>query len=289
MTDAKGYAGRPITKVPDWHGLVVWDLLLNNLATGLFLVPALGELAAPQAFVPVANLAYPIALALLLVELAVLTIDLGDPWRFHHMLRVFKPSSPMSFGVWSLSVYSFPLAVLVATELFPAEWGAVFWVRKVALVVALVPAFASAAYKGVLLSTTAQPGWRDARWLGGYLASAAFLLGAACLLALAVAAGQPDTAGVLRWAVLALGVVNLVPLLLLAVELRPTLEGLVGQRQFWRALALLLGGVVVVPLCLLVAGNAASVVAGVLLLLLGSLAIRYVLIKLPEAVHGRHP
>ncbi len=27
----------------------------------------------------------------------------------------------------------------------------------------------SAAYKGVLLSTNARPGWKDARWLGGYL------------------------------------------------------------------------------------------------------------------------
>jgi hypothetical protein len=289
MADAKGYAGRPITKVPDWHGLVVWDLLLNNLATGVFLVAALGELAAPRAFMPVANVAYPIALVLLLAELAVLTIDLGDPRRFHHMLRVFKPSSPMSFGVWSLSVYSFPLAVLVATELFGAEHGAAFWVRKVAIVVALVPAFASAAYKGVLLSTTAQPGWRDARWLGGYLASAAFLLGAASLLALAVATGQPDAAGVLHWAALALAVVNLVPLLLLAAELRPTLESLVGRVGFWRTVAHFLGGAVVVPLCLLVGGNEASVVAGVLLLFLGSLAIRYVVVKLPEAVHGRHP
>jgi hypothetical protein len=27
-----------------------------------------------------------------------LVLDLGDPLRFHHTLRMFKPSSPMSLG-----------------------------------------------------------------------------------------------------------------------------------------------------------------------------------------------
>ena len=34
--------------------------------------------------------------------------------------------------------------------------------------IGLVPAFASAVYKGVLFSTTAQPIWKDARWLGAF-------------------------------------------------------------------------------------------------------------------------
>ena len=60
---------------------------------------------------------------LLLIDLALLVLDLGDPLRFHHMLRVFKPSSPMSLGTWSLTIYSLPLTVIVATELLPGEWG----------------------------------------------------------------------------------------------------------------------------------------------------------------------
>ena len=45
-----------------------------------------------------------------------LVLDLGDPLRFHHMLRVFKPSSPMSLGTWSLAAYSLPLTLIVAIE-----------------------------------------------------------------------------------------------------------------------------------------------------------------------------
>src|ERR1700735_735058 len=90
-----GYANMPVSKVPGWHGIIAWDALLNGMATGLFLAAAVSELAAPAVFSHVAKVAYPIALVLLLVDLGLLVLDLGDPLRFHHMLRVFKPSSPM--------------------------------------------------------------------------------------------------------------------------------------------------------------------------------------------------
>ena len=35
-----------------------------------------------------------------------LIVDLGDPKRFHHMLRVWKPSSPMNLGSWTLTAYT---------------------------------------------------------------------------------------------------------------------------------------------------------------------------------------
>src|SRR3954452_5717201 len=108
-----GYADREVTQPPNWHGLVVADVFLNAVATGLFLVAAVGELARPDLFAPVVVWAYPVALVLLLADLSCLVLDLGDPLRFHHMLRVFKPSWPMSLGTWCLTAYSLPLALLV--------------------------------------------------------------------------------------------------------------------------------------------------------------------------------
>src|SRR4051794_17105036 len=113
-TATSAYAARPATKAPAWHGLVTLDVLFNNLTAGLFLVAALGELAAPDVFANVARAAYPVAFVFLLADLVCLVADLGDPLRFHHMLRVFKPTSPMSLGTWSLTVYSLPLTVLAA-------------------------------------------------------------------------------------------------------------------------------------------------------------------------------
>src|SRR5262245_52673077 len=141
--NSRGYAGEAITKAPNWRTLVAWDLLLNNLTTGLFLAAATCELAAPAIFTPVAKVAYPIALVLLVADWLCLVLYLGDPWRFHHMLRVIKPSSPMSLGTWCLTVYSFPLAAAAVLSVIPDGATAFEWLRKAAVVVGLLPALGS--------------------------------------------------------------------------------------------------------------------------------------------------
>src|SRR5215467_12248165 len=77
-----GYESMPVTKVPDWYGMIAWDALLNGMATGLFMAAAVCELAVPAVFTPVAKVAYPVALVLLLIDLGLLVLDLGDPLRF---------------------------------------------------------------------------------------------------------------------------------------------------------------------------------------------------------------
>lgn len=283
-----GYAAETVTKVPEWHGLVAWDLFFNNLTTGLFLTAALGDLLAPEAFTPVAKVAYPLALLFLLTDLTCLVLDLGDPLRFHHMLRVFKPTSPMSLGTWCLTVYSLPLTAAAALGLLPGEWPALEWVRKAAVVLGLLPALGSAVYKGVLLSTNSQPGWRDARWLGGYLTNSALLLGSAGLLTLSVLMGQERATAVLRPAFALLIVLNALGLLFLLADLRTALVQIYAPRQRWRLGLVTIVGGALAPLCLVLAsGRPPALLAAVLLLLAGSLAIRFVIVKIPHKLSGR--
>jgi len=283
LQNEAGYAAQPVTKAPAWHGLVAWDLLFNNLTTGLFLTAALGDLLAPEVFMPVAKVANPLALLLLLLDLACLVLDLGDPLRFHHMLRVFKPTSPMSLGTWCLTIYSLPLTVAAALSLWPGSGLTVEWARKAAVVLGLLPALGSAVYKGVLLSTNSQPGWRDARWLGGYLTNSALLLGCAEMLVLAGILGQEKASALLRPALVLLLVLNLVPLCLVVRNLRPVLSRVYTPKQLGRIAALSIGVGTLVPLALLsVSGSLLSVLATVLSLLLGSLALRFVIVRLPH-------
>jgi Ni/Fe-hydrogenase subunit HybB-like protein len=277
------YADRPTTKPPAWHALVAWDMLFNGLSTGLFLTAALGELAAPAVFEAVTDAAYPVALCFLLLDLLFLVLDLGDPWRFHHMLRVFKPSSPMSLGTWSLAAYSLPLSVIVATELLPSEWTAAAWVRKAAVVAGLLPALASAVYKGVLISTNAQPGWRDARWMGAYLTTSAFALGCAEMLALSVLTGHGDAVTALRPGFELLLALNAVVLALLVGNVRIVLARVYSRRKLWLVGTACVGGTVALPMALVPLGGAPVILAAVLSLLLGSLAARFVIVAMPHA------
>ncbi|MFG2088445.1 MULTISPECIES: NrfD/PsrC family molybdoenzyme membrane anchor subunit [unclassified Spirillospora] len=88
---------------------------------------------------------------------AALIHDLGRPARFANMLRVMKPTSPMSMGSWLLAAYgpaAGAAAVLDVTGLFPRLGG-----TATAGAAALGPAVA--AYTAALAADTAVPAWHD--------------------------------------------------------------------------------------------------------------------------------
>jgi Ni/Fe-hydrogenase subunit HybB-like protein len=282
------YATRRVTKPPNWHGLVTWDVFFNNMTTGLYLVAALGEMTAPAVFGAVARVAYPVALVFLLADLLCLVIDLGDPLRFHHMLRVFKPSSPMSLGTWCLTFYSVPLTLIVALDLLSALHllqdgvGMLGWLRWLAVLAGLLPALGSAVYKGVLFSTSSQPGWKDARWLGGYLTNAAVTLGCGELLVLGTLLGEARAAAVLRPALGLLLALNLIPLGLLIGEVRPVLQDVEAPARRIVIGGLALGLGLLIPLALLLVRGWVPAVASAVSIFLGNWLIRSLIVNLPQ-------
>jgi hypothetical protein len=288
-----GYAGRVVTKPPNWHALVAWDTFFNSMGSGLFLVTALGDLTAPALFAPILKAAYPIAFVLLLADLTCLVLDLGDPLRFHHMLRVLKPVSPMSVGTWCLTAFSLPAAVVAILALFSNPEGSLEWLRKVFVIIGLFPALGVAMYKGVLFSTTAQPGWRDCRWLGGYIALSAVVLGCAELLLLSLAMGQEPAIARVRWVLVFLLVLSLFPLARLFAELYPTFQRVRTHNQTARFTILSVGVGILIPLVLLAfRGHPWLLAGGAVLILLDGLLFRFMLVRLPHQVAsslGRAP
>jgi hypothetical protein len=168
-------SGAPITKAPPWLGWVVFDSFFSSAASGIYLVAGLLMLAskpdASRIMAPMVALGF----ALMIVDLVCLVAELGDPARFHHMLRVFKPGSPMSIGAWSITAFS------VMSFVASAAWLLSLPSVLIRVVVALgfLPAIVVANYKGVLFSATAQPGWRDMRWLGAAISTNAAVIGVA--------------------------------------------------------------------------------------------------------------
>jgi hypothetical protein len=84
------------------------------------------------------------------------------------MLRVAKPTSPMSVGTWILTLYSPGVGIAAMTELLPAKARRTLPGRMLdrlagpaaASSAVLAPAVAS--YTAVLLSQTAAPAWHEA-------------------------------------------------------------------------------------------------------------------------------
>lgn len=115
--------------------------------------------------------------------------DLGDPKRFHHMLRVFKPSSPMNLGTFMLTGYSGMVTAALLRQLVtgrtgtPAESGGTAGAPAKAWLLVhdaagLPLAIVVAGYTGVLLSCTANPLWCKNAWLGPMFSASAISTGA---------------------------------------------------------------------------------------------------------------
>jgi hypothetical protein len=185
----------------------VVDILLNNLGVGLFLATTVCVLVDRERFFDAALVAWPLAVAIIAADLLVLVVDLGDPWRAFHMFRVVKPGTPMSVGVWALSALMALLAVPAAAGVLSLFVDPPTWLDgpvTVLAALALVPGVFALAYKGVLFSTTAQPGWRAARWWGAHLCASGLLLGTTILLVVTSVAGDGGASDGLRAATVGL-------------------------------------------------------------------------------------
>ncbi|HYY44764.1 MAG TPA: NrfD/PsrC family molybdoenzyme membrane anchor subunit [Actinomycetota bacterium] len=114
------------------------------------------------------------------VGTGLLIYDLGRPERFLNMLRVFRPTSPMSIGSWVLATAA-PL--FAASAVLPHGRGSSGAGKAIGRLAALL-GMPLAGYTAVLLSNTAVPVWQAARRGLPYLFVASAASSAAALLEL---------------------------------------------------------------------------------------------------------
>ena len=153
MTDS--YYGRPILKAPVWSWEVPIYFFFGGMAGAAAPFALVSELRGDEAL---ARRAWLVALAGVAASPPLLISDLGRPERFHHMLRVLKPTSPMSVGSWILGASSTAIAVANARSLF--GWFPRLG-RAAGATAVLGPALST--YTAVLLADTAIPVWHEAR------------------------------------------------------------------------------------------------------------------------------
>ena len=97
------YYGRPVIKEPVWQAPDVAGYLFLGGLAGASSVLAFG--AEASGYGELARVAKVGALGAISMAPVALVHDLGRPGRFPNMLRVFKPSSPLSVGSWLLVAY----------------------------------------------------------------------------------------------------------------------------------------------------------------------------------------
>ncbi len=181
------YYGRPVIKEPVWRSPdVPGYLFLGGLAGASSVLAAGAQLSGYRELARAAKVS---ALGAISLSAAALVHDLGRPGRFANMLRVFKPSSPMSIGSWLLAGYG-PVAGAAAvselTGILPKAGTAATLGAGL-----LGPAIAT--YTAALICDTAVPAWhagyREMPYV--FAGSAASAAGGLGLLATAPADAEP--------------------------------------------------------------------------------------------------
>jgi len=178
MSDS--YYGQPVIKEPTWTWEIPCYFFTGGLSGASSVLSTSAKLFGNEKLSRTALYIGAVGDA---ISPLLLISDLGRPERFHHMLRVFKVTSPMNVGSWILLVNGGASNTAAVLELL----GILKPIKLLAELVATLFGPPLATYTGVLVADTAVPVWHNARqelpWIFG--ASAAASAGAAASMFLA--------------------------------------------------------------------------------------------------------
>lgn len=149
------YYGRPVIKPPVWKMPDVPAYLYLGGTAGVSSI--MGEFAALTGRPRLRRVGRLAGSVCSLASVGALVHDLGRPSRFLNMLRVFKPTSPLSVGSWILAPFSglaSATAVSEITGLLPGP-------ARISGATGGVLGSAMVTYTAVLLADTAVPAWHE--------------------------------------------------------------------------------------------------------------------------------
>ena len=145
-------------KRPVWTWEVPAYFFVGGLAGASALLALAADLAGHRTLARNARLAAAAGAAL---GPPLLVSDLGRPARFANMLRVFRPTSPMSIGSWTLAAFGGAAGMAAVSEVT----GRGRSVGRAAGAAAGLLGPALATYTAVLVGQTSVPVWERARTL----------------------------------------------------------------------------------------------------------------------------
>lgn len=185
MSEAAGlvryetYYEKPILKPPVWIWTVPAYFYVGGVAGAAMVLALAGEIVGGRNLRRFEERCRWIGAIGGGIGTAFLIHDLGRPARFLYMLRVFRPTSPMSLGSWVLAMAT-PLSA--GSALLTFARGPLYGIGWAAGVGAGILGLPLSTYTAVLISNTAVPVWQAGRRILPLLFAASSMAGLASLL-----------------------------------------------------------------------------------------------------------
>ncbi|ATB44247.1 Formate dehydrogenase O putative subunit [Cystobacter fuscus] len=175
------YYGQPVLKEPVWIWTIPLYFHVGGTAGAASLLGATAEVLGGERLRPLGVRCRWIGAVGDSVSAGLLIHDLGRPERFLHMLRVFRPTSPMNLGTWILSGSG---AMNGAAAVLSGQKG---WLGRAGDGAALIGGLLGmplAGYTAVLITNTSVALWQSVHKSLPLLFMAASVAGAGSLLQL---------------------------------------------------------------------------------------------------------
>jgi hypothetical protein len=157
-----GYYGIPLLKEPAWTWEIPLYFFVGGASGAAAVVGAIANYTGAER--KLVRDARWIAAAGTVISPALLIVDLGKPSRFLNMLRVFKPQSAMSMGVWTLVGFSAGASAAAFAQFLSDRYGPSLPVRVIeqaGQAASLAFGLPFSNYTGVLIGATAIPAWNE--------------------------------------------------------------------------------------------------------------------------------
>jgi protein NrfD len=155
------YYGLPALKRSHYGPLVSGYLFVGGLAGSAQLLATVADLAGPLRHRSLVRAGRYVALGGAALSPVLLIADLETPRRFYNMLRIFRKTSPMSIGSWTLTAFGTLSGLTAAAQLLVDATGSRL-ARRLARAFGLPAAAVGAVmsvYTGSLLAATSTPLW----------------------------------------------------------------------------------------------------------------------------------
>jgi formate-dependent nitrite reductase membrane component NrfD len=227
------YYGQPVLKSSYYGPLVASYFFVGGLAGAAQVIASIADVTGPATNRTLVRSGRYLATAGALAGTGLLIADLHTPRRWYMMLRIFRRTSSMSIGAWTLATFG-TLSGLTAAAQAVADLTDAAWARRAARMLGLPAAAAGeimTTYTGALLATTSTPLWAAGdRLLPALFATSALSTATAALLIVVHRrGGTPAQAIPLERVALLTGVVE--SLLARALERRWQRRSLTGPLQ----------------------------------------------------------
>lgn len=162
--DGRTYYGQPAVKKSHYGWLIVSYFFVGGIGGAAQLISAVADLLDGRQHQSVVRAGRYLGLAGSLISPVLLIADLHTPSRWYNMLRIFRPTSAMSLGAWTLSAFGTFSGLAAAGQLLNDlfGWRLGGWAARVFGWPAALAGVVMSFYTGILLSSTSTPLWAAA-------------------------------------------------------------------------------------------------------------------------------